>query len=99
MIALSVIISEPWNPSSHNVISMSISTNEYNHVSQNNCVYEQGNKSTIKWYKADKGHISNYERCLDYMLCNDIDLYKLVKIGSVSVMSTNMKLIYYVIQL
>ena len=55
---------------------MSISTNEYNHVTQNNFV---GNKSTITWYKADKGHISNYEKyMLCYMLCNDIDLYKLV---------------------
>ena len=55
---------------------MSISTTKYNHVAQNNCVYEQGNKSTIKWCKADKGHITNYEKCLDYMLSNHIDLCK-----------------------
>ena len=56
------IINEPCNPSSHNVIPMSISITEYNHVThKKKCAYEQGNKSTIKWYKADKVHISNYE--------------------------------------
>ena len=26
-------------------------------------------------YKANSGYISNYEKCLDCMLSNDIDLY------------------------
>ena len=61
------IISEPCNPSSHNVICQLVLMNT---IMLLNCVYDN------YWYKADKGHISNYEKCLDYMLCNDIDLYK-----------------------